>query len=418
MPKKKRTILQPAYMSNFKCIGGACEDNCCKGGWRISVDKKTFLKYRHTEDKELKALLDKYIRRERKNDIKSEDAYGQIVLMNGICAFLDEKGFCSIQNKIGYVNLCDVCAIYPRLYKLADKKLERGATFSCPEVARLALFNEEGITFERIEEEPSLGRIPARAPAINTGLTKFAAKPVKFFWEIRLFCLSVLQNREYTVGQRLMIIGMLCRKLDELDKTSAVEEIPATLERIAADVESGALKADLDTVEPNFEIQLRLAKELTDERLKTELVASRAYLAIVVETLAGIGFVSGTDPDTIVKKYTENRDTHVAAYLKDKTHVLENFVVNEFFSHLMPFGTGKTTWDSYLFLCVLYGMVKLHLNGVAGCRKGLTDEDVVRIIQPFSKTVLHNGKFIPNMIKRLKENGFDTLAWMAILVGD
>jgi lysine-N-methylase len=299
-----------------------------------------------------------------------------------------------------------------------DKKLERCATLSCPELARLALFNEDGIGFENVEEEPGIGRIPARAPALAPSLTKNAAKPVKFFWDTRLFCLSLLQNREYSVGQRLTLLGMLCRKIDKLGAADRVEELPATLERYGADVEAGSLKPDLDSVEINFSIQMRLAKELTDERLKTELVASQAYLANVMETLAGIGFVAGTEPDDIVNKYKENRETFVAAYLKDRDYVLENFVVNEFFAHLMPFGSGETAWDSYLFLCVLYGMVKLHINGIAGCRKGLTDETVTRIIQTFSKTVLHNGKFIPNMIKRLRENGFDTLAWMAILVGD
>jgi lysine-N-methylase len=404
-------------MRKFKCIGGACEDSCCKG-WRVSIDKKTFLEYRRVKDEELKATLDKYIKRERQEGVKSDDAYARVGLVDGNCPFLDAKNLCTIQNKLGYEGLSDVCAIYPRLYKLVDKKLERCATFSCPELARNALFNEEGIVFEEVEEAPSLGRIPARAPALSPGLTKFAAKPVKFFWDVRLFCLSLLQNREYTLGQRLMLLGMLCRKIDELDKASNVEEIPALLERFGADVEAGSLKAELDAVETNFSIQMRLAKELTDERMRTELVASQAYLVNVMETLAGIDFVAGTEPDEIVKKYKENRETYVAAYLKDKSYVLENFVVNEFFAHLMPFGSGETAWDSYLFLCVLYGMVKLHLNGIAGARRGLTDEAVARIIQTFAKTVLHNGKFIPNMIKRLKENEFDTLAWMAILVGD
>jgi len=417
MPKKKREILQPEYMSRFNCIGGACEDSCCHG-WRVSVDKKTFLKYRSVKDKELQAMLDQHIKRERKEDVKSDDAYARVGLMNGRCPFLDAQSLCTIQNKIGYEGLCDVCAIYPRLYKLVDKKLERCATLSCPEIARLALFNEVGIGFENVLEEPSLGRIPARAPALVPDHTKNAAKPVKFFWDTRYLCLSILQNRDYPIGQRLMLLGMLCRKIDELGAASRVEEIPALLERFGADVESGTLKEDLDTVKPNFSIQMRLAKELTDERMKTELIASQAYLANVMETLAGINYIAGTDPDDIVKKYTENRETYVAAYLSDKDYVLENFVVNEFFAHLMPFGSGETAWDSYLFLCVLYGMVKLHLNGIGGCRKGLTDETVTRIIQTFSKTVLHNGKFIPNMIKRLKENGFDTLAWMAILVGD
>jgi len=417
MPKKKREILQPEYMNRFKCIGGACEDSCCNG-WRVSVDKKTFLKYRRAKDEELKAMLDKHIKRERKDEVKSDEAYARVSLVNGTCPFLDAKSLCAIQNKLGYEGLCDVCAVYPRLYKIVDKKLERCATLSCPELARLALFNEEGIGFENVEEAPGFGRIPARAPAIAPSSTKNAANPVKFFLDTRYICLSILQNREYSIGQRLVLLGMLCRKIDELSASARVEELPAMLERFGVDVESGELKPELDTVETNFSIQMRLAKELTDERLKTELVASQAYLANVMETLAGINFVGGTEPEDIVKKYMENRETYVAAYLKDKAYVMENFVVNEFFSHLMPFGSGETAWDSYLFLCVLYGMVKLHINGIAGCRKGLTDETVTRVIQTFSKTVLHNGKFIPNMIKRLKENGFDTLAWMAILVGD
>jgi len=417
MPKKKRSILQPEYMRKFKCVGGACEDSCCIG-WRVSIDKKTFLEYRRVKDGKLKEMLDNHIKRERKEDVKSDDAYARVGLMNGRCPFLDAENLCVIQSKLGYEGLSDVCAIYPRLYKLVDKKLERCATFSCPELARIALFNEEGIAFETVIEDPGVGRIPARAPALAPSLTKFAAKPVKFFWDTRLFCLSILQNREYTLGQRMMLLGMLCRKIDELDKAGNVEELPALLERFGADVETGSLKPDLDAVETSFNIQMRLAKELTDERLRTELVASKAYIDSVVETLAGIDFVVGTEPEAIVKKYKENRETYVAAYLKDKAYVLENYVVNEFFAHLMPFGSGETAWDSYLFLCVLYGMVKLHINGIAGCRKGLNDETVMRIIQTFSKTVSHNGKFIPNMIKRLKENGFDTLAWMTILVGD
>lgn len=417
MPKKKRSVLQPEYLNKFKCIGGACEDSCC-AGWRVSVDKKTYLKYRRVENEELKARLDKYIKRERKVEVKSDDAYARVSLESGKCPFLDAQSLCSIQGALGYEGLCDVCAIYPRLYKIVDKKLERCATVSCPELARLALFNEDGISFETVEEDPSLGRIPARAPSLAPSQTKFAAKPVKFFWEARLFCLSLLQNRDYSLGQRLILLGMLCRKMDELGKSGHVEDIPAMLEGFGVGLEDGTLKPDLDSVETNFSIQMRLAKELTDERMKQELVASGAYLACVMETLAGLGFVAGTEPDAIIAKYIENRKTYVEAYLKEKAYVLENFVVNEFFSHLMPFGSGETAWDSYLFLCVLYGMVKLHFNGIAGCRKGLTDEAVVRIIQPFSRVVLHNGKFIPNMVKRLKENSYDTLAWMTILVSD
>ncbi|MDR3013774.1 MAG: flagellin lysine-N-methylase [Chitinispirillales bacterium] len=418
MPKKKKEILQPEYMSRFICIGGACEDNCCADPWNIFVDKKTFLKYRDVKDQEIKAVLDKVVKRYRGKDA-SDMQYASFRLRRegGVCAFLTQEQTCYLQAKLGYENLCDVCAIYPRQYKIADKKLERAATMSCPEVVRMALDNPEGIAFETIEEGPTTGRIPARAPSIDTKNTKFAAKPAKWFWEIRLYCLSILQNRLYTLSQRFIILGMLCQKLDEYEREGRVEEIPAMLGLFGAGVEDGSLKPELDAVPGNFQIQLKFAKELTDNRLRSELVASRIYMECVKETLAGLNFFVDTPAADILEKYVSNRDDYVSAYLKEKEYVLENFFVNESFMNMMPFNTN-TCWESYLHMCVLYGMLKLHLNGMAGHHKGLTDEVVFRLIQSFAKVVIHNKNFIPNMVKLIKESEFDTLAWMTILVND
>jgi lysine-N-methylase len=419
MPKKKRSILQPEYMSRFRCIGGACEDNCCIGTWNIFVDKKTFLKYRDVKDKELAPVLDQVVKRYRgKGADDQQFAHFRLRADGSGCVFLTGDRFCLLQKKLGYENLCDVCAVYPRLYKMADGKIERCATVSCPEVARLALGNPDGISFETIEEGPDTGRVPARVQAINSRSTRFAARPAKFLWDIRLTCLSILQNRSYPTGQRLILLGMLCSWIEERDKNGRVEEIPAVLEKFNAIVEDGSSRPDLNALQNNFSIQMRLARELTDNRLSMELVTSVTYLDCVKETLAGLGLFVGVAPDDVLKAYMENHETHVAAYLKEKEYVLENFLVNEFFMRMMPFGSGDTVWDSYLFLCVLYGMVKLHLNGMSGFRKGLTDEAVFKMIQSFSKVVLHNTKFIPSMVQMLKDNDFDTLAWMTILVND
>jgi len=418
MPKKKRSILQPEYMSRFHCIGGACEDSCCMGSWSIFVDKKSYLKYRAVKDAELGPVLDKIVKRYRGKDVNDQQYARFRLRRDGRCVFLTGDGLCHLQKKLGYESLCDTCAVYPRLYKMADGKIERCATGSCPEIARLALSNPDGISFETVEEGPTVGRIPARVQAIDSRATKFAAKPAKFFWDIRLTSLALLQNRAYPIGQRLMLLGMLCTRLEDHDKSGRVEDIPAMLEKFNAQVEDSSTGADLNVPQNNFMIQMRLAKELIDNRLSMELVASETYIACVKETLAGLGMFVDANPDDVLKTYIENRNTHIAAYLKDKDYVLENFVVNEFFMRMMPFGAGDTIWDSYMFLCVLYGMVKLHLNGMSGFHKGLTDEVVFKLIQSFSKVVLHNAKFIPNMVQLLKDSGFGTLAGMTILVND
>ena len=82
----------------------------------------------------------------------------------------------------------------------------------------------------------------------------------------------------------------------------------------------------------------------------------------------------------------------------------------------MPFGKFKTIWDSYIFLCLLYSLVKIHLIGMANVKNGLKDEDVLKLIQSLSKLILHNNTFIQRIVKIIKDSNVDSLAYMAILV--
>lgn len=54
----KKEILIPKYYNDFACIGAKCEDTCC-AGWKVSVDKATFHKYRNIGKSELKNELKK-----------------------------------------------------------------------------------------------------------------------------------------------------------------------------------------------------------------------------------------------------------------------------------------------------------------------------------------------------------------------
>jgi len=43
-------ILQPYYYRDFKCIAGKCRDSCCIG-WRVPIDKNSFIKYEQVKGK-------------------------------------------------------------------------------------------------------------------------------------------------------------------------------------------------------------------------------------------------------------------------------------------------------------------------------------------------------------------------------
>lgn len=412
MTEKKRIVLQPEYMKNFGCIGPDCEDSCCVG-WKVDLDKHTYLKYKKSQEPELKPIFGTMV--SRKHNQKSDESYGQIKMdKKTACPFLDEIGLCKIQKKLGEESLSDTCALYPRYAYRIDGKLERGATVSCPEIARLVLLNPDGIGIEHIEEDAG-GRIKIHG-SFDTESKLYLNKLQNYFWDIRIFSLSLLQNRGYSMGERLIILGMVYRKIEDLYANGCTAEIPGLLETMSRSIETGALKGELEKVPVNLQIQMRLAKELTDHKFRQGVTSSR-YLECLKEALEGIGYIDGEEmPEEVIGNYEGNYKEYLAPYLKDKEYILENYLVNEYFKELMPFGRYSSIWDSYVFLCVLYSMVKLHMIGMAGYHKGMKDELAVKLIQSFSKVVLHNGQYIQGIIKLLKDNGYDSLAYMTILV--
>lgn len=411
MSDKKRIVLQPQYMKAFSCIGPACEDSCCVG-WRVDLDKNTYLKYKKAQDEDLKSIIENMVKRKHNN--KSDGSYGKIIMDKNIrCPFLDKESLCKIQLTKGEEYLSETCALYPRNVHKVDGKFERSATMSCPEIVRLGLLNPDGIVFEQIEED-SDSRIKINK-IFDTEGHLFLNKAQRYFWDIRLFSLTLLQNRNYTLDERLILLGIVYKKIDDLCEGKQAKEIPAMLETMSQMIETGTLKEQLENIPTNVQIQMRIAKELTDSKV-VQGITSKRYMDCLKETLIGIGYITGEKIETTFEKYENNYNEYLIPYLKEKEYVLENYLVNEYYKELMPFGSFYSIWDSYILLCVLYSMIKLHMNGMAGYRKGLNDETIIKLIQSFSKVVIHNNQYIQGIIKLLKDNKYDSLAYMSILV--
>ncbi|PYI51181.1 flagellin lysine-N-methylase [Paenibacillus flagellatus] len=410
---KKQMMLVPSYMRQFRCIGSDCEDTCC-AGWKVDLDRETYKKYNVIREPELKKVVDKSVTRVRSNPTNERFAKIKIDQNNNSCPFLSAERLCSLQLHYGESYLSNTCASFPRVTNFVNDVMERSATMSCPEAARLALLNKDGIEFDEIEEEV-LGksllhkRLTFSSPATKT-------KPEQFFWEIRIFTIQILQNRKYSVADRLVLLGMFYQKLNECIETKQLHMIEETIATFAVWIEDNALAETLRDIPSNTAIQMELLKELADERFFAGINSQR-YFDSFATFLSGIEYTL-TDPvEEIAIRYQDAYENYYKPFMQDKEYILENYLVNYVYKNLLPFGTYKTVYDEFVMLVLHYALIKMNLIGISRFYKEeFSIDHIITLIQSFSKTVEHNNVYLNHAHKLLVQNGYTTMAYMAILI--
>ncbi len=410
----KRVVLQPTYVKDFICQGSICTDNCCEGKWNIDVDESHFNKLRNLQDKELKEIFHKYMKRNK--EAKSRESYARLEQDDEKqrCILLTEDKLCSLQIKLGAEYLCNVCMVHPRERSLVDGMHELSLTMACPLAAELALLNPEPMQFEYMEEDSEIKIIYTQAE-FKTHNKKYQNKLQEYFGDIRAFFIALLQDRSYTLDERMILMGITYKELEKLENNKQIYKIYEILDKMQNLIISRQMKGDLDKIPVNSQMQLRLAKELTDERVFSGIISPR-YHECLREALIGIGYIEGDLMENVIAKYEKSYREYLKPYLDEKEFILENYLVNEYFKQLMPFGIYNSIWDSYISICLLYSIIKLHLVGVAGYHKGMTDDLCIMVIQCISKLILHCREFMLDMIKLIKDNNYSSLAYMSILV--
>ncbi|RNB92685.1 lysine-N-methylase [Brevibacillus fluminis] len=399
-------------MSQFACIGSACEDTCCVG-WRVNVDKNTYRNYKKIENPELKLILDKHVKRNRSNP--NDSTYAKIVLgQDGVCPLLTEEKLCKVQQELGESYLSNICATYPRIANEVNGVFEQSATMSCPEVARLALLNPDGIEFNEVEEE--FGDRLMFTNIINTNKKLMKNKIEHYFWELRIFTIQVLQNRDYPLADRLIMLGMFFHKADEYVKTGRSDELPALIASYTNLINEGSIRDNLTDIPVNYAIQMELLKELADERFFAGINNQR-YFDCFAAFLHGIEYTLEDKIEEIAERYHAAYENHYLPVMSQHEYVLENYLVNYVFKNMFPMSKYESVYDEFVVMVLHYALIKMNLIGMAGhYKEGFNLDLVIKLIQSFAKTVEHSKIFLGHAFDLLEKNNYKTLAYMSILI--
>lgn len=380
-----KTELKTSHFDQFQCIGGACEDTCC-AGWTVTIDKKAFKNYKNTKNANLKPLLDIALKRNRKS-INDFD-YGKFAMNEqNACSMLDEKGLCSIQTNLGAESLCTTCSVYPRYLKEVNGVLEKSLDVSCPEAARLVLFEENGIDF--------LEELQSNKLAV---LDSFHYKKdmEEFFWTNRMFIITALQNRKHTLETRLMIIGLYIRAIENSPIEMRHENLHLFSDKYLKLLEDSTAEELFKSIQPNYDLQNAITQHFLSN-FNTLSIRFKDIQEILNQNLKD---------DTIERLAIDNKQNY---YNNDLIQLaLENYLVNYTFSKYDEV-EDQSFLQFYSSLTLHFVLLRLLLIGNLHDGK-VTKEEIVKIIQSFSKACAHNFNYFPEAIKIITSNQYSFTA--------
>ncbi len=395
----KKTGTTPDYLQTFECTGSACEDTCCFG-WGVNIDKRTFSKYKELPDKKWKRSLTQHISRN-----KSETTFASYAMIkmadSGYCPFLNKDRLCSVQLSLGSSYLSQTCASYPRQVNKVYDTYETSATISCPEVARLTLLNPGGLTFSptrvEVEKNPLVDKLVEEEGFANS------------FTEIRALIIALLQNRSHSVNTRLLMLGFLLKELQEASEEEGDESILRTLAHWQSVITSQDWLKQVKDLPVDPLEQFQILVSIVEEYLEHTEVTSQRYLQLYQESAEGTQY----DAETYQKAYEQI----FQPFFQEHNYIMENYLVHYVFSQLFPFSLlSESLYANYVVLVLHYALIRFHLIGIAAYHQGLTPELVISVVYSFARTYEHDNSFFKNALAHLREEEWDSMAYMSVLI--
>ncbi len=188
------------HMLQFRCIGTACEDTCCKA-WDVPIS---------TDDQARLAGAIGAAADDMVNRIPNGKGGTLVVLRKlpgGACTQLDDAQLCALHARLGEEVLPDVCATYPRVIGRVGDRLELTGQLSCPEVARLSLLRDEPPLVEAPPEP--FGRLKVRFQVSPDGTVPYLAP----FEAVRDVLSALCTAPNFSMASRLYFIAELAERL-------------------------------------------------------------------------------------------------------------------------------------------------------------------------------------------------------------
>jgi lysine-N-methylase len=160
---------------------------------------------------------------------------------------------------------------------------------------------------------------------------------------------------------------------------------------------------------------MQLLKEIADSKVLSGFT-NKNYINFYSDILRGLKYTCDASVESVGKRYKDAHDSYYSDFMKENEFIYENFMVNYVFKSLFPFNKEENVFTNYILLVLLYSLLKMHLIGLSSYHKKLNNEIIIKFIVAFSREIEHNGQYMSNLLQLLRDNGYLTMPYMAILI--
>lgn len=417
--------FKPSYYDNFYCLGKNCKYTCCQE-WEINILGKEMENWKNKAPE----LFEEYSKVTKKS---GKDNFVMCLNEEGKCPFLNEEGLCSMQKKYGYELLSSVCKRFPRKKIDYNDMVEMHLSPGCEMVIQQLIKEKEGIKLIHYKmKSTSFTRL-------QKNKEREMKRPIfQYYYDIKFLLLSILQNRDYTIEERVLILGIAMKKLDEMEKHNRITEIPIFVDAFLENMETEDIAKRLKKFIYNEEIQmlhnavnvgitiisLNLGKwDEISEGIKKRITPRYEDEAELVKSekriYASLNFTKKyefQEKEYSVRKYKEAIKEY-KKFIKGKEYYIENYLVTWLLFNDIPFSLDKfDIWDEYCYFVIMYSMYRFILT--CCLNENSSDEEFIRYTVKFARTVVHSIENYPtqfiNILKEKEKNNLDYLAIMLL----
>ena len=384
--------IQPVYVGKFQCDGRVCGGLCCNRGWGIALDEITYRKLVQLEAGGETDLLSRV-------EWNEEKKKGSLICRDGVCRFQGADLLCHIQKKYGPDYLPDICAIYPRTYRAVQGIVVRTLSVTCPIAADLALRNEAPMDFEAVLLENDRDMVE-----YQIGTDSYPPEVLKHFFPLQSAGISLLQDRALTLNQRLIRLGALLQEADTLIQQQRAQQIPRMISAFQETTAAAFPAAGSGLYTQRMAEIIVLLYQNVEEYMEDPSL----YLAQLFQAFPALG-EAGREAE-LAAQY-EAAAAAAREKLKPFTYILENFLINEFFTGLYPFAFKDTIPQNYFVLAVIYKILEFFLVARATILPETGEKDIMEAMARLELRIRHLAPYTDRIRSYVSLYGQDMTAF-------